>query len=108
MSLKPYRRNARGPAVLFVKADWCPHCREMKPEMQKAAALLGSVVPVYAVDSEKHEDVIQKMGVDGFPTIFYMDREGKLTMYREESRTGRKIADWACAHSGNCGRSKRA
>ena len=106
-SVKSYRRGVTGPAVLFVKAEWCPHCQAAKPEIRKAAAILGTVLPVYEVDSEKHKDVVEEFGVDGFPTIFYMDASRKLKQYREGPRTGQKIADWACAHSGRCGRSTR-
>lgn len=102
-SVKNYRRNSSGPAVLFVKADWCPHCRHAKPEISKAAAILGSVLPVYEIDSERHKDVIESLGVDGFPTIFFRDASGRLKTYNGERR-GQKIADWACAQSGACGR----
>lgn len=103
MSVKSFRRGSSGPAVLFVKAEWCPHCQSAKPELRKAAAVLGSVLPVYEVDSEKHKDVIEKMGIDGFPTIFFRGPSGQLKTYTGE-RTGRKIADWACTQSGMCGR----
>ena len=102
MSVKNYRRNTSGPALLFAKADWCPHCQTAKPEIRKAAAILGSVVPVYELDSDKHQDAIEELGVQGFPTIFFRDARGKLKEYKGE-RKGQKIADWVCAHSGRCG-----
>lgn len=100
--VKTYRRNSAGPAILFVKADWCPHCRAAKPEIAKAAQVLGTVLPVYEVDSERHKDVVEALGVDGFPTIFFRAASGKLKRYGGE-RLGQKIADWACAQSGACG-----
>lgn len=103
MSVKAFRRNSAGPAVLFVKAEWCPHCQTTKPEIKKAAAILGSVLPVYEIDSEKHKDVVESLGIDGFPTIFYRNAGGQLKTYRGE-RKGQKIADWACTQSGMCGR----
>jgi len=103
MSVKSYRRNSKGPALIFVKADWCPHCRATKPEIDKAAAILGSVLPVYEVDSERHKDVVEDMGIDGFPTIFFRTSTGTLKRYNGERR-GQKIADWTCAQSGACGR----
>mgnify|MGYP006271566817 CR=1 FL=1 len=103
-SVRPYSRNAAaGPALLFVKAEWCPHCQHTKPEMRKAAAILGSVLPVYSVDSDKNADVVRQLNVDGFPTIFFRTADGRLKTYRGE-RVGQKIADWACAQSGMCGR----
>lgn len=101
MSLKPFRRGSTGPDLLFVKADWCGHCKAAKPELAKAAAVLGSVLPVRVVDSEKNKDFIATLGVEGFPTIIFRNAAGRMKTYNGE-RTGRKIADWACAQSGGC------
>lgn len=99
MRLRQYNRSRSGPALLFVSATWCPHCRNAKPEMTRAAVILGTVVPVYVVDSEKHKDVVQALGVEGFPTILYRNESGRMVEYRGE-RSGQKIADWACSQSG--------
>lgn len=103
MSVKQYRTNARMPAVLFAKAEWCPHCQDAKPELEQAASILGSVLPVYAVDSERNEGAIRKLKVQAYPTIMYQSAEGKVVEYTGP-RKGNKIADWACAQSGMCGR----
>lgn len=102
MSVKPFRKNAAAVAVLFVKADWCPHCKVAKPEVRRAAEILGSVVPVYEVDSERDAGVIEAMGVEGFPTIFFRNVRGKLVEYRGQKRA-RDIADWVCTQSSRCG-----
>lgn len=103
----------KGPAVLFVKAEWCGFCQRTKPEIKKAADIMGTVVPIYAVDGDNDKEVLaalrkRKVRIEGFPTILFLHANGKLSTYQESARTGRKIADWACAHSGNCGRSSRA
>lgn len=103
MSVKQYNSRSTGPAVLFVKATWCGHCKAAAPEIRKAAAIMGSVVPVYEIDSDKHADVVESLKVDGFPTIFFRTATGKLKTFRGE-RTGQRIADWACTQSGGCGR----
>lgn len=102
-AVKNYRRNSTGPALLFVKAEWCPHCQTTKPEIRKAASILGSVLPVYEVDSDKHADVVETLQVEGFPSIFFRNANGRLKEYRGERR-GQKIADWACTQSGLCSR----
>lgn len=101
-AVKAYRKNARTPALLFVKAEWCPHCQDAKPEMEHAAAVLGSVLPVYAVDSERNADVIRDLRVQAFPTIMYQDAQGRVTEY-QGPRKGKQVADWACSQSGMCG-----
>lgn len=105
--LLAYRKNHRKPAILYVNAKWCGYCKTTRPEMEKAAATLGSVVPVYDMDADRNqEDVEQLKGVSGYPTILYVDATGKTTVYPGE-RTGKDLADWACAKSGNCARSSR-
>lgn len=98
------------PSIVFVKAEWCPHCQTTKPEIGKAAEILGSVLPIYMIDGDKHKADIDrklKLKVDGYPTIVFLGRNGEMTQFKEGARTGKKIADWACAHSGNCGKSMR-
>jgi thiol-disulfide isomerase/thioredoxin len=101
--LKTYRRGVSGPAVLFVKADWCGYCKAAKPEMRRAAATLGTVLPVYEIDADRQKDIVATMPVSGFPTIFFLTAAGQLRKYEGE-RQGQKVADWACAQSGACGR----
>ncbi len=101
--VRNYAAGVEGPAVLFVKAEWCPHCQDAKPEVRKAAQILGSVVPVYAVDSDAHKAAVKALKVSGFPTILFLHPSGKLNTFRGP-RTGSAIADWACAQSGRCGR----
>ena len=104
VTVKKYKPT--GAAVLFVKADWCPHCQAAKPELDLTASVLGSVLPVYEVDSERNKQVVKELGVDGYPTIFYRTKTGKLTRYTGE-RSGQNIVDWACAQSGLCGKKGR-
>lgn len=108
---KPRWSDIRGPAVLFVKAEWCPHCQHTKPEIQKAAQIMGTVVPIYQIDGDTDTATMKALSrrtqIEGYPTILFMDAAGNLTPYEEGARNGRKIADWACAHSGNCGLSSR-
>ena len=91
-----------GPALVFVKAEWCGHCQAAKPEVAKAARLLGSAVPTYAIDADKHPDLVNAWGVEGFPTIFYVSQTGRRTDYGGERR-GQAIGDWVCNKSNRCG-----
>jgi len=92
----------RGPAVLFFFAPWCGHCTAAKPEVVKAGrALAAAGVPVFAVDGDKpaHEALMKRFRVDGFPTLFYVNREGRRARYGGE-RTAAAIERWACRRSG--------
>ncbi len=100
--MRSWYPGVRGPAVLFVKAEWCPHCKTAKPEMETASAMLGDVIPMYAMDADKHSNAIQRLGIQGFPTILFLSPGGELQTY-EGDRKGQNVADWACITSGLCG-----
>lgn len=107
MSLLPLNRADRNPALLYCSAATCPYCKSTRPEIKEAAHILGSVVPVYEIDSERERDIVSALRIQGFPTILFRNRQGRLEEYKG-ARKGRDIADWVCAHSGECGRSSRA
>jgi thiol-disulfide isomerase/thioredoxin len=89
-----------GPAVLFVKAEWCGHCQAAKPEMQAAARTLKPKgVAVFAIDSEVHAEVVKELKVNGFPTIMYRAPNGQRRVYSGE-RKAQSIAKWACQQAG--------
>ena len=104
--MRSWTPSVRGPAVLFVKAEWCPHCQTAKPEMEQASLMLGRVIPVYAVDADKHKRYVQQWGVEGFPTVIFLTPEGEMHKY-DGPRKGQQVADWACLTSGLCAAGRR-
>ena len=52
-------------------APWCGHCRNLKPEYEKAAKGLRDLAQVAAVncDEESNKAFCGSMGVQGFPTL---------------------------------------
>jgi thiol-disulfide isomerase/thioredoxin len=90
------------PTVLVVWASWCPHCQrelpKLVPTVQDTAASLVSVTTAIgqepgptppefldeegldlttAVDDEQ-STLMQGLGVSGFPTVFYVGKDGKI------------------------------
>ena len=55
------------------KVEWCPHCRQLKPSVDKLQALLRDrPVPgcqLEVVDCEKYPKVCRDAGVKSYPTI---------------------------------------
>ena len=104
--LSNWHSGVQGPAVLFVKADWCPHCTQAKPQMEEVARTLApAAIKVYAVDSERHKAYIQRLGVGGFPTILFLDEAGRRRTYNGE-RSAKPIVAWVCTTSGICSRNR--
>lgn len=89
-----------GPALLYVNVSWCGHCRAARPIMEKVSGVLGSVVPVYSIDGTKRDDLVEALGVQGFPTIFYVSQAGALYKYEGE-RTVDHITSAVCQYSEN-------
>ena len=80
----PSHVTYRRPTVLFVHADWCPHCKVMKPTYEDLAKKHSSMFSFRAIkadgdESEKHlmKDV-KKLDPDftGFPWIGYFKSDG--------------------------------
>lgn len=93
-SFVPIKRKIHLPAVMFVKADWCPHCHSMAPHMKRAQKLLGNTMPVYVVDADADDKIVQKLGVQGFPTVFVISADRKKREYTGD-RDAKAIASFA-------------
>lgn len=57
------------PALVQFYADWCGHCHETRPEVDKASQQLCGQVDVVRVNVDRHSEIADKMGVKGLPTI---------------------------------------
>ena len=85
--------------VAFV-ASWCGHCKRLKPEYRKAAALLErrvadkSSVVMATVDADQYGELREQFGVVGFPTIkVFRAGDNKLEDY-EGGRTAFELAEY--------------
>ncbi len=75
--------------IYMVYADWCPHCKTVKPMMEalKATvssepALKGKSVAVELIDGESKSPLLAELPeVRGFPT-FFIKRGDKVTEYK--------------------------
>merc|ERR1712226_39016 len=69
-------------ALVMFYAPWCGHCKKMKPEFQKAAAVLAANDPPVAlvqVDcTEAGKDTCGRFEVSGYPTVKIF-RNGELS-----------------------------
>ncbi len=82
-------QSGSGGADVFTMyyADWCPHCKAVKPAFQEWSkngfvTIAGKNVQVRMVEqSEKPEEVAAK-GVKGFPTFMLETADGKQVEFQ--------------------------
>ena len=63
-----------GKKLVLFYADWCGHCNTLKPQWNKAAKQTkNSNVRMVKVncgeDDKKHQDIVNRYDIQGFPTI---------------------------------------
>lgn len=77
------------PILIVFYAHWCPHCSN--PKMMNFIESLGSVLPkksnvkvgAFNCDyNDKHRDIANNFGINGFPTIRYINKNRKSADYQ--------------------------
>jgi thiol-disulfide isomerase/thioredoxin len=63
-----------------VVAEWCGYCTKLAASMDQARRSYD-IVSVYVEGDKAGKQLAQKMGVEGFPTVFTFDTTGKLSSY---------------------------
>ncbi|KAF5293841.1 hypothetical protein FQR65_LT10979 [Abscondita terminalis] len=72
-SFDPVIKEESSVLVMFY-APWCGHCKKMKPEYEKAAAIMKSEgIPgmLAALDAMKEKVIAARYSIQGYPTMKY-------------------------------------
>jgi len=75
------------PTYIIVMASWCGHCKRFGPVVEQVNNSLGqnASVDIRVIDSDQSPQVVKKLGVQGFPTMFiYYDGLVKLAANRDQ------------------------
>ena len=83
--------NKNGKSMLLVYADWCGHCKTMKPIWAEASSQINAdSQKMYMVncggDSDDEKKIMKDYSVDGFPTILIFNN-GKYEKNYSGGRT---------------------
>ncbi len=81
---------AKGKKLVLFYADWCGHCKKIKPEWDETAKEVNKedkkMIKVNCGGgSEEEKEIMSKYNIDGYPTIIVFDNgvaspyEGKRT-----------------------------
>lgn len=75
--------ETKKPMIVFFYTDWCGYCQKFIPTFSKVTkdSKIKSNFAIAYVNCEKPENakIIEEYGVNGFPTVFVVDKEGKKT-----------------------------
>lgn len=109
-------QNANKDSIVLVYADWCPHCKTMKPEWNEMKNRLGSNIKTIEIeDSDFDKDTKikemqdrelngEQLEIFGYPTMFKI-HNGRADYYGG-NRTADAMTEWANARTGGYIKSK--
>jgi thioredoxin 2 len=88
--------GARVPVVVDFWAPWCGPCRQVAPEVKKAAHNLAGKAIVLKVDTDELGDLAQRYQVQSIPN-FAVFSGGRLVRQRAGAIDHRQLEKWAIA-----------
>jgi thiol-disulfide isomerase/thioredoxin len=86
-----------GSGKEFVLFHWkdCGHCKNMMPEWNKfQSSFKGKAIKVSKVEKDENPKAMEKLGIQGFPTIMLLNNGKKVKDYSGE-RTANAFANFA-------------
>lgn len=83
-------QDAEGaPSFTMYYADWCPHCKSIKPEFlefskKKSINMDGTTVFLNMVEADTDAEKMKGKPVKGFPTFLFEKEDGSTVEYDGE------------------------
>lgn len=59
--------NIKGKAAVEFFAEWCGYCR-VQEKVSERIMEAGSEVPIYLMDGDAYPELIEQLGIQGYPT----------------------------------------
>lgn len=75
VSLEAYETLDEGfeqKSLVLFYAPWCPHCKSIMPEWDRASQMNNTDVKMVKIDCDQNKDIAEKYDIQGFPTIKFL------------------------------------
>jgi thiol-disulfide isomerase/thioredoxin len=84
-----------GDTFTLYYADWCPHCKAVKPVFSQwsssgSVTVKDKTVVTKMVEADTSPDLVSKAGVKGFPTMMLTKADGTTVEYKGD----RSVSAW--------------
>lgn len=92
----------KGDWLVLYYADWCGHCKDMKPEWHKTIEHLKSTnknIHVGEIESEHIPALTNKPEIVGFPTIKMYNQGKEVANFMDQPRDSQNITKFAMDNS---------
>lgn len=97
----PLLSNSKKGIVSFT-CSWCGHCRNMVKSYSEAADACGGSFLFFNVDCVKYPELSNKLDIQGYPTIKYIDKNGKMYKDFAGERSRDSLLGGVCKESRVC------
>lgn len=76
----------QGPTMLIFTVSWCPHCKEVLPEIGVLAKAVkkSDGITVARVDGDSEPAIVTKFQVESFPTFLYFPSNFDLKQMKQQ------------------------
>jgi thiol-disulfide isomerase/thioredoxin len=88
--------------LIMFKAEWCGHCQNAKPQMQLVSDATGMAFPIGLVDGDNSKLSTKLAGVEGYPTLIFVNVSGKVSGNYNGNRDASEILKAICNKSKVC------
>lgn len=89
---------AKGKTLALFYANWCPHCKVLKPTMAKLASTLKDKVNIVAMDMADADEILIsrvkkfRYPINGYPTIIGFYNGKPYSIYQGDRSYGDLMA----------------